>query len=65
MKVIVFDLGGTLMEYIGMPLSWVDYYRQGFEAIKEKYNCEVADDILEESIELLKAFNPRVNPREI
>lgn len=21
-KVIVFDLGGTLMEYIGMPYSW-------------------------------------------
>ncbi len=23
-KVIVFDLGGTLMEYMGMPLSWVE-----------------------------------------
>ena len=26
MKIIVFDLGGTLMEYKGMPYSWVEYY---------------------------------------
>ena len=25
-KAIVFDLGGTLMEYEGMPLDWSDYY---------------------------------------
>lgn len=30
MKVIVFDLGGTLMEYEGMPLNWSNYYEQGF-----------------------------------
>jgi putative hydrolase of the HAD superfamily len=24
-KAIVFDLGGTLMEYEGMPLDWSDY----------------------------------------
>ena len=27
-KAIVFDLGGTLMEYEGMPLDWSDYYYQ-------------------------------------
>ena len=26
LKVVVFDLGGTLMQYIGMPYSWVDFY---------------------------------------
>ena len=25
-QVIVFDLGGTLMEYEGMPHSWNSYY---------------------------------------
>lgn len=30
MKIIVFDLGGTLMEYRGMPLNWSDYYEKGF-----------------------------------
>ena len=28
-KIVVFDLGGTLMEYEGMPLNWNDYYYQG------------------------------------
>jgi len=65
MKVIVFDLGGTLMEYVGMPLSWVDFYRLGFNTIKEYYNCEVTEAMIDESIEILKSFNPRVNYREI
>lgn len=39
MRVIVFDLGGTLMEYEGMPHSWVDYYEQGIqEFITERQN---------------------------
>lgn len=33
MRVIAFDLGGTLMEYQGMPYSWVDYYSIGFQAL--------------------------------
>ena len=33
MKVIVFDLGGTLMQYVGMPHSWVEFYKKGFDAI--------------------------------
>lgn len=53
------------MEYVGMPLSWVDYYRQGFETIRDKYACNVSDYILNESMEILKSFNPRVNYREI
>lgn len=35
MKVIVFDLGGTLMQYVGMPYSWVEFYTKGFEMIRE------------------------------
>lgn len=34
-KVFVFDLGGTLMEYKGMPASWIDYYEQGFKELNE------------------------------
>lgn len=64
-KVIVFDLGGTLMQYVGMPYSWVDFYRQGFEAIVQKYNCRVSEEGLEKSLQMLKDFNPRVNYREV
>ena len=65
MKVIVLDLGGTLMEYVDMPLSWVDFYRQGFNMVKEYYSCEVNEAMIDEAIEILKSFNPRVNYREI
>ncbi|NBJ94050.1 hypothetical protein [Parablautia muri] len=33
MKTVVFDLGGTLMQYVGMPYSWVDFYYGGVGAI--------------------------------
>ena len=59
MKIITFDLGGTLMEYAGMPASWTDYYKQGFEAINSYYNCKVSEDYIKQSVEILKSFNPR------
>ncbi len=65
MKVIVFDLGGTLMEFENMPPSWVDYYRQGFESIARSINNGVSDKDLDLSAEIMKTFNPRVNYREI
>ena len=65
MKVIVFDLGGTLMQYVGMPYSWVEFYYQGFEAIIQKYNCSISKEAIEKSLQMLKAFNPRVNYREV
>ena len=64
MKVIVFDLGGTLMEYAGMPNSWVDYYMQGFEAINEKYNLGASELDIMKSVSTLKEFNPRISYRE-
>ncbi len=64
-KVVVFDLGGTLMQYVGMPQSWVDFYDQGFEAIIQKYNCNVSKDAVAKSLQMLKKFNPRINYREI
>ena len=35
-KSAVFDIGGTLMEYKGMPGVWVDYYENGFLHVCEK-----------------------------
>ena len=64
-KVIVFDLGGTLMHYVDMPLSWADYYKSGFEKINETYNCNVSNDCIELSVEKLRQFNPRIKYREI
>ncbi len=53
------------MQYVGMPLSWVDFYEQGFESIIQKYNCNVSKEEVDKSLQILKDFNPRVNYREI
>lgn len=63
-EILVFDLGGTLMEYRGMPLSWTDYYKQGFEAINQYYHCDVPVSCIEESVEILKLLNSGVCYRE-
>lgn len=65
MKVVVFDLGGTLMQYAGMPVSWVDYYYQGFDSIIQKSNSSISKEAVEESLQMLKEFNPRIRYREI
>ena len=65
MKVIVFDLGGTLMRYVGMPQSWADYYPKGFVAILQKYRCDIPQEIVEKSVQMLKEMNPRIHYREI
>ena len=65
MKIIVFDLGGTLMQYEGMPYSWVEFYQQGFDSIIQKYNCNVSKEDIQKSVQILKDFNPRVSGREV
>lgn len=65
MKVVVFDLGGTLMQYVGMPHSWVDYYYQGFQAIAHSLNYSVSKEVINKSLKMLTDFNPRINYREI
>ena len=64
MKVIVFDLGGTLMQYVGMPYSWVEFYTKGFEMIRKTYQCNVTEIDVEKSVQILSDMNPRVNYRE-
>lgn len=63
-KIIIFDIGGTLMEYVSMPLSWIGYYKQGFENINCKYNLNLSDKSISDSVEIMKSLNPRINYRE-
>ena len=53
------------MQYVGMPYSWVAFYYQGFDAIIQKYNCNVSKEDVDKSLQILKDFNPRVNYREV
>ena len=59
MKVVVFDLGGTLMQYVGMPHSWVQFYKQGFDAICGTFGCRVSEVEMERSIQCLTEMKGR------
>lgn len=63
-KVVVFDLGGTLMEYAGMPLSWLAYYPQGFAAVNQALSLGLPQEEIDRSVQVLKRYNPRYFPRE-
>lgn len=65
MKAIVFDIGGTLMEYKDMPLSWVNYYKSAFERIRNTFSLSLSDSDIEKSCSILTSFNPRISFREI
>ena len=65
LKTVVFDLGGTLMQYVGMPYSWVDFYYKGFESIIQRYHLNISQEVIEKSVQMLKGFNPRISGREI
>ncbi|MCL2427447.1 MAG: HAD family hydrolase [Oscillospiraceae bacterium] len=65
LKVIVFDLGGTLMEYKGMPLSWVEYYESAFEAVNLEFDLNLSKEDIQKSCDVLKSKNARVVYREI
>lgn len=63
-KIVVFDLGRTLMEYKGMKLSWISYYKNSFDYVNEKLSLGLSDKQIEESIAILTDYNPRIKPRE-
>ena len=65
LKVVVFDLGGTLMQYVGMPYSWENFYYKGFEEIIREFRYPVSQDVVEKSFQMLKEFNPRIHYREV
>lgn len=63
-KAVVFDIGGTLMEYRNMPNVWIDYYKTGFEFVRDKLSLDISDGDIDKSVEVLKSYNPRVKYRE-
>lgn len=65
MNTIVFDIGGTLMEYRGMPYVWLDFYGDAFNYVRERLALPLSDEALAGSAETLRQFNPKVNYREI
>lgn len=63
-KIYVFDLGGTLMEYKGMPLNWSDFYVGGFSLINQRFNLGLSKTQIDQAVEILKSHNPRICGRQ-
>ncbi len=53
-----------MINYEGLPLYWGDYYRNAFLNVKESLALKLSDKQIDESIEILKKYNPRLYPRE-
>ena len=63
-KVAAFDIGGTLMEYKGMPGVWIDYYENGFRAVRDKLLPQLTDRDISSAVDILSGYNPTVKYRE-
>ncbi len=63
-KVAAFDIGGTLMEYKGMPGVWIDYYENGFKHVREKLLPQLNDRDIAAGMEILYGYDPTIKYRE-
>jgi FMN phosphatase YigB (HAD superfamily) len=58
-----FDLGETLCEYSGVPLSWIGEYPVALALVAEACLCELTPTRLQLGKEVLLRYNSRVTPR--
>ncbi|HEY8890206.1 MAG TPA: HAD family hydrolase [Clostridium sp.] len=65
MKAIGFDLGGTLINYKGIPMSWQTLYGRALTDVAVRCNCKVNDKLLFDGEQILSKYNTRPNPRTI
>lgn len=64
-RAVVFDIGGTLMEYRNMPNVWTEFYQGAFEQLRETFKLKISDGDIDRSNKILRSFNPKVKYREI
>ncbi|NLT52500.1 MAG: HAD family hydrolase [Ignavibacteria bacterium] len=63
-KVVIFDLGETLIEYVNVPLSWKNLYPEIFNRINEYNMLGLSEHQIEKICCNLEKYNTRINPRE-
>lgn len=64
-KAIVFDVGGTLMEYKNMPNVWIDFYQAAFDYVNTALELRLSDSDIKVSVDKLRSYNPKIKYREI
>jgi putative hydrolase of the HAD superfamily len=60
-----FDLGGTLVDYVGFPLNWSSYYPMAFERVASDLGIRLDDAATARATATLTKYNARINPREV
>ena len=63
MRAVVFDLGDTLVEYEGMPLSWEAHYPRALSELTRSLGTSFSAEAMGTACGVLRTFNTRVNPR--
>lgn len=64
-EAVGFDLGGTLIEYQDVPLSWQSLYSEALHKVAEACKVELVEADLENGKNILSKYNTRINPREV
>ena len=64
MKAIVFDLGDTLIEYEGVPLSWEAHYPDALKVLAGDFDISPNSAQLMAGCSVLRKYNTRLNPRD-
>ncbi len=64
MRAIAFDLGDTLVEYEGLPPSWVDHYPDALAALARSIGVPLSGQQTESCVAILKTYNTRLTPRD-
>ena len=62
-RCIGFDVGDTLLEYAGIPLSWESYYPEALNALANAWGAKPTARQKAEADACLKRFNTRIHPR--
>jgi putative hydrolase of the HAD superfamily len=62
-KLIVFDLGETLINYKSVPLNWSSHYSKALEYAFECSRIPFTNKLIDDASSILLKYNTRVNPR--
>jgi putative hydrolase of the HAD superfamily len=64
-KAFLFDLGGTLVDYVGLTLNWASYYPAAFDRVSSRLGLRLDDAAIAHATATLTKYNARINPREV
>jgi len=64
-KGFAFDLGGTLVDYVGLTLNWAAYYPAAFDRVRSQLGLKIDDVAIAGATATLTKYNARINPREV